>query len=178
MGREFTHKKFLNDMELGRLRKVLKQFDKTDHRNVLLIKVALATGARASELLMLTKDDILVGKLSIPGIKGSKFREIPIAKGLMAQIRRLPVGPDGRLFPISYPRLAQIWADYRPNRHKPFHCLRHTFAVNLFEKTRDIRLVQAALGHRNIQNTLIYSDYRYETKELQKLINGATLVRY
>jgi site-specific recombinase XerD len=37
------------------------------------------------------------------------------------------------------------------------HTLRHTFATRLYEKTRDLRLVQRALGHRQVATTEIYS---------------------
>jgi integrase/recombinase XerC len=53
---------------------------------------------------------------------------------------------------------------------KKFHSLRHTFAIELYQKTKDLRLVQVALGHRNITNTMIYADYVYSQQELRKLI--------
>lgn len=37
------------------------------------------------------------------------------------------------------------------------HTLRHTFAVNLLQKTKNLRLVQKALGHENIETTTIYT---------------------
>ena len=38
-------------------------------------------------------------------------------------------------------------------------------------RRRDVgRLVQVALGHRNITNTMIYADYVYSQQELKKLI--------
>ena len=36
------------------------------------------------------------------------------------------------------------------------HALRHTFAQELYDETKDIRLVQAALGHDNISTTERY----------------------
>lgn len=37
------------------------------------------------------------------------------------------------------------------------HALRHTFATDLYRKTNDIRLVQRALGHKNLSSTQIYT---------------------
>ena len=104
----------------------------------------------------------------IRGIKGSNDREIPLPKWLFRELLNLT--PEGvRIFPISYNRLRQIWQLYRPVPKK-FHSLRHTFAIRLYRKTKDIRLVQVALGHRNITNTMIYADYVYSQQELKKLI--------
>ena len=37
------------------------------------------------------------------------------------------------------------------------HSLRHTFALGLYERTGDVLVVQAALGHRAISSTLTYA---------------------
>lgn len=37
------------------------------------------------------------------------------------------------------------------------HTLRHTFATDLFSKTKNIRLVQKALGHSNVNTTQLYT---------------------
>lgn len=42
-------------------------------------------------------------------------------------------------------------------RHFPFHSLRHTALTNLYRRTKDIRLVQRAARHANIQSTTIYA---------------------
>ena len=37
------------------------------------------------------------------------------------------------------------------------HSLRHTFATRLRERTGDLRIVQAALGHRHLGTTEAYA---------------------
>ncbi len=37
------------------------------------------------------------------------------------------------------------------------HTLRHTFATRLYEKTKNLRLVQRALGHQRVTTTEIYT---------------------
>jgi hypothetical protein len=37
-----------------------------------------------------------------------------------------------------------------------FHSVRHRYATTLFHATKNLPLVQRRLGHRNINNTLIY----------------------
>ena len=45
-----------------------------------------------------------------------------------------------------------------PNLMKvTLHKLRHYYASNLYHTTKDILLVKELLGHRNIQNTLVYT---------------------
>jgi site-specific recombinase XerD len=44
----------------------------------------------------------------------------------------------------------------------------HTFAMNLYRKTGDLRLVQTALGHRHISTTEIYA--RVEDKTLRRAL--------
>ena len=122
-------------------------------RDSVMVKLALATGARASELLALEPKSITGDVVLIRGLKGSEDREIPLRPELLAEIKA--VAGKTKLFEISYPRLDQIWRLIRPVAKK-FHSLRHTFAINLYEKTRDVVLVKEALGHKSINNTLVY----------------------
>jgi site-specific recombinase XerD len=164
--------KYLLPPELERLRFILKSFIKTDRRNCLLIELALLTGARAQEVLNLKKRDLnsYDQTVYIRGIKGSNDREIPLPGAFFDQLIAFANSLKGELlFEISYDRLLQVWYLYRPVPKK-FHSLRHTFAINLYKKTKDLRLVQVALGHRNITNTMIYADYVYSQTELRKLI--------
>lgn len=173
--------KYLLPPESEHLRKILNDHIDTDPRNCFLIGLALRTGARAQELLNIRIQDLNTFDQSIyiRGIKNSNDREIPIeARYFDKLIKFIQKAQDLKpsdatkkdlVFPISYQRLFQIWEFYRPT-HKKFHSLRHTFAIELYQKTKDIRLVQVALGHRQITNTMIYADYVYSQTELRKLI--------
>lgn len=164
--------KYLLTPERERLEHILNSFQDKDPRNCLLLWVALKTGSRAQEILNLRKDDLnrYDESLFIRGIKGSNDREIPLRHDLFQRlIRYADTQPGADVFKITYPRLWQIWEFYRPIPKK-FHALRHTFAIELYQKTKDLRLVQVALGHRNITNTMIYADYIYTQSELRKLI--------
>ncbi len=106
----------------------------------------------------------------IHGLKGSSDREIPLPRGLFERLMRFASQVQGELiFDLTYNRFRDIWVMYRPVPKK-LHALRHTFAIRLFKKTKDLRLVQLALGHRNITNTMVYADYIYSQNELRKLI--------
>lgn len=41
--------------------------------------------------------------------------------------------------------------------HVSPHTLRHTFATDLYRETKNIRLVQKALGHSDLSTTMIYT---------------------
>ncbi len=166
--------KFLSEEEWGSLEKVCRAALSTqDERNALLILLSFRTGARAGEILALRSGDFFPkhAKILIRGSKGSKNRELVLpaylARHLESYLKRHP--ELDRIFPIGYHRLRQIWDWYRPAK-KRFHSLRHTFALETFKKTHDVHLVQMALGHRSIQNTMIYVEYYYSTLELKKAI--------
>jgi integrase len=164
--------KYLLPPEVERLKKIITDYQETDTRNCLLINLGLRTGARAQELLNLTMGDLNAydETVYIRGLKNSNDREIPLHSDFFKRLHRFAATQDGRkLFGISYDRLYQVWQHYRPVPKK-FHSLRHTFAIELYQKTKDLRLVQVALGHRNITNTMIYADYVYSQQELRKLI--------
>ena len=170
MGYQLNQVKFLNEFELERLEEVIKRASKPIHR--LLIEVALKTGARATEVLRLRKSDLNPHDKSvfIRGIKGSNDREIPLNNDLWRRLNLYVKTVEGdMIFPITYSGFVKVWHLYRPCKKK-LHSLRHTFAINLYKKHRDLRLVQVALGHRNIQNTMVYAEYHYQTTELRKLI--------
>jgi integrase/recombinase XerC len=157
---------------VDRLQHILQSFQDKDPRNCTLLWLLLHTGGRAQEILNLRGEDLnpFDRTVFIRGIKGSNDREIPLPDWLFERLSRLvPSGPSAMVFPITYNRLRQIWELYRPV-HKKLHALRHTFAIRLYKKTRDIRLLQVALGHRNITNTMIYADYTYSQEELRRLI--------
>lgn len=164
--------KYLLEPEAERLEKILEASYEKDARNVLLLQLALKTGARAQEILNVRRQDLNAfdETVLIRGMKGSSDREIPLPRFLFEQILKLATHVEGeKLFDISYNRFRDIWTFYRPVPKK-LHALRHTFAIRLFKKTKDLRLVQLALGHRNITNTMIYADYVYSQNELRKLI--------
>lgn len=165
--------KFLDSTELAELTRILGM-DQSDSRNSLLIKLALNTGARASELLNLRRIDVSTIDRSVylTGLKGSNDREIPLDNALFSSLQAyLATHSDERVFPIGYTTLLKIWHYYRPVKKK-FHSLRHTFAVNLYKNTKDIHLVKLALGHKSIKNTEIYLNFVYSQTEMRKLLLG------
>ncbi len=164
--------KYLLPPEVDRLTSIIKSYLNGEPRDVLMLWLALKSGARATELLNIKKVDLNEYDQSVfvRGIKGSNDREVPLPQELFNGLKRYAASIEGeRLFGISYERLHQIWHLYRPVPKK-FHSLRHTFAIHIYQKTKDLRLVQTALGHRNIMNTMIYADYVYTQEEMRKIL--------
>jgi len=141
---------------------------KTNPRDCLLIKTAMLTGARAQEILNIDVQDLSYNSIYIKGLKGGLDRDIPLERSLYNGLKKLARGRGGeKLFPIGYHRFYMIWCFYRPVEKK-LHSLRHTFAIRLYKRTKDIRLVKYSLGHKSITSTQIYVDYSYSQSELRK----------
>lgn len=166
---QLTKDKFLSEPEQVHLRQVLKD---NPGRDATLIELALTTGARATEILNVTLDDIDIHSQSIIfyGLKGSDDRDIPIKRELFNRVLALAkADSEGKPFNITYPRLVQIWHEYRPVK-KGFHSLRHSASLNIYKKTKDIILLQRVLGHRSMTNTAIYSQFVYSVAEMRRAL--------
>ena len=165
--------KFLSPKEITLLLETLKRLEPKHERDCLAIELLLETGARASELLQLEVKDLNDESMSVllKGLKGSNDREIPLKRALFLKLKKHIDASriEGAIFSFSYKRLFQIWKEICPF-DKKLHSLRHTFAIEKYKKTRDIRVVQFALGHKSIINTMVYADYVFKTEELRKIL--------
>lgn len=163
--------KFLTDPEIAALKETLQRYKDKDPTNVLLIELALYTGARASEVLALESKDLNPEDKTvfIKGLKGSMDREIPLSDDVFCRLSKL--SKTGKLFPINYNKFRNIWLLYRPVKKK-LHSLRHSFAMTTYKNHKDIALVQMALGHVSLQNSNVYVRYHYKKEEFRKLLLG------
>lgn len=173
---QLNKEKYLKPIEVVELLERLDGAKRKEARNVLMIRLLLKTGARASELLAVRPMDLHIETHSvfIMGLKEGKDRELPIPHQLFSQLHDMATGPrDKPIFPIALRTLQGIWYDLRPCEKK-LHALRHTFAFNLYKNTKDILLVKMALGHKSIQSTMVYQEHLYEQEAFERLvlING------
>lgn len=151
-----TPSKFLDDAEVQELLASLPK-----GRDGLLIELALRCGARASELLAISKGDLdsRHRTVFVKGLKRSNDRYVTLPRDFFDRLQRYADKQTGPLiFDISYKRYFQIWEHYRPAKKK-IHALRHTFAVNLYKACRDLHIVKQCLGHKSLNNTMIYLDF-------------------
>lgn len=163
---DLTRQKFLSPEEASKIKLTFQNYP---NRDTALIYLALTTGARIGELLATTHKDFSNFTVYIRGAKGSRDRVCPVPRDLFNFI--VSMDSSERPFPISSQRVWQVWDYYRPTKKK-FHSLRHTFAVMLYKNTRDIRFVQAQLGHRSITSTMIYLEFSYSNAETKKKVSG------
>jgi len=158
--------------------RLLKQFNKryvTSHRNLLMIKLSLATGLRISEVLKLKWEEMEPDqgavKLRILKGKNGKDRNLFMApclyNELMNYTEKYSQEHSGLVFrttkgkPVKDAYIRKMMRLKATNagieKIITFHSLRHTALTRLYEKTKDIRLVQEVAGHANISTTMIYT---------------------
>jgi integrase len=171
---EITKAKYLIDGEFDNLNALLKRHADKSPRDCTLIWTAMHTGARAREVLNIRPCDLCLqdGTVYIRGLKNSKNREVALPAWLFKRLVALvPEGedPEAPLFKISYVRFHQIWCLYRPAK-KPLHALRHTLAIRLYRKTKDMYLVKVVLGHKAWNSTMVYVTHQYNLSDLKKAL--------
>lgn len=100
--------------------------------------------------------------------KGGAARALELKKDTLALIKKLVADKNlhDRIFPESK-SLQKSWNKLRnkiaENYNKAelkqirLYDLRHFYATMLYHRTKDILLVKRKLGHRRIENTLIYT---------------------
>jgi len=175
MSNDLTQNKFLDDAERQLLERKIKTFMDRDHDRYLPVLVAMRTGARRSEVQLLKASSINWASktITIMPTKKSKSRELPLdeptLEALKSYIQRAHLESGDLLFDLNHSHFNRIWKEIKPCK-KSFHSLRHTFAINVFRKTKDIQKVMKALGHRSILSTMVYADYAYTTEEMKDII--------
>lgn len=146
----------------------------TGQRDRCMLQLMLNAGLRAAEVLALSVHDLdwMSGKLTVRQGKGQKDRILWLNENVLEALRawraRRPPSPTGLLFTTlkgTHIYSSALRAMVKRRGHKAGlyykdvhpHMLRHTFATELYRQTKDIRLVQKALGHADVSTTMIYT---------------------
>ncbi|MDO5031639.1 site-specific tyrosine recombinase XerD [Corynebacterium sp.] len=147
-----------------------------DLRDRALLELLYGTGARISEVIGLSVDDVTdnEGILKLRG-KGDKERLVPVGtqatKALQAYlVRARPVLSQGKSHALFLNTRGgalsrqSAWAALKTAAQRAEldtsispHTLRHSFATHLLEGGADVRTVQELLGHSSVTTTQIYT---------------------
>ena len=152
----------------------------------MLFTLLLGTGIRLGSLVKLRAGDVDLKGRSIRiaakgGVEQRAHFNSSLRRRLQSYIKVSEIDPEDPLFPSRNgghlsPRQVQLrfkrWLEVAGVDLKySVHSIRHTFAMNLYRSTGDLRLVQTALGHKRITTTEIYArvDDRGLKRALEKL---------
>ncbi|NLW13296.1 MAG: site-specific tyrosine recombinase XerD [Trueperella sp.] len=152
-------------------------------RDRALVEVLYGTGARVSEAVRLTPDDVDIDSATIRLFgKGRKERMLPLGRYAIDGIEqylvrgRPELAAKGKgnpyLFlnkrgnPLSrqsaWTAIQEIAQRAKIDDVSP-HTFRHSFATHLLQGGADVRIVQEMLGHSSVTTTQIYTKVTTET---------------
>jgi site-specific recombinase XerD len=156
----------IKDQELRYLKhsQVIRLIDSIeDDRDRLIIRTIYATGVRVSELCAMNIEDIDFEDetIRVRG-KGGKIRIVFVdPETLDEMVRFIGNRIEGPLFlgqlghNISPRSVQHIFKKYAPAGITP-HKIRHSYASELYRRSKNLRVVQENLGHTSIKTTEIY----------------------
>lgn len=178
--------KFLTPIECTELFETINQ-DTGRHaiRNIAIFHTAKYCGLRVSEipLIKISDYDVINKTLYLRRLKGSRSNTLKIVDPICLQYfeeyywmrKSITTLETNTLFisqkgaPISRKTLDSIMKNYCavtsiPRDKQHFHVLKHTRAMELIEYSAvELRDLQWWLGHKNIQNTMLYLEYTATT---------------
>ena len=145
-----------------------------------MVRLALRTGLRFSELLALewesinlTKKILCVRKACVMGVTGTpkngRIRYVPLTQDVVDALHTLP-RKGSNVFWLEKKCLNYSTGRYVITRMCEmagiqivgWHSLRHTFASQLVSRGASLKAVQELLGHSTINMTLRYSHLNHE----------------
>jgi site-specific recombinase XerD len=165
----------------------------TGIREWMVVDLLTCTGFRVSEAANVRCGDLKIGygqsEVFVREGKGSISGTVEIPDSLKKHLKQFLkwkddqgelIGRDDYMFigqrgPWTSQAVQQIVKKYLKalglyETGKSVHALRHSYAVHLYAKEKDLRTVQKQLRHVSIQSTLIYADVSKE--EIQGQIKG------
>ena len=156
-------------------------------RDHALLRLAVQTGLRLSEVTSLGREAVVLGTgahVQCHG-KGRKTRCTPLTKqtagALKAWLKEPPRGTTNVLFPnihggqlssdavqhllAKHLAIAQQRCPTLKKKRVTFHCLRHSSAMELLAAGVDTSVIALWLGHENVETTQIYLHAHLALKE-------------
>lgn len=171
------------------------------HRDAVMLATMYNTGARVSEIIRLSVEDLELGPTATVRIhgKGRKDRVIPLWKETRRQLAdwlsRIPKARDTPLFPSRQSqRLTRAGVRSRLNtavaaarqtcpslqKRRVFpHLIRHSTAMHLLQSGVDITVIALWLGHESTATTHMYveADLTMKKRAIAKITMPASKAR-
>ncbi len=164
-------------LNLDEQEKLLKIFNKryfNARRNYIMINLFLNTGLRLSEMLDLEwrHINLMTGQLKVVEGKGNNDRILWINDKMLQELcnwredQAEKIGKTQYVFSTregkrlkdsDIRQMIYKYSEKALDKRISPHVLRHTYATDLYRETKDIRLVQKALGHADLSTTMIYT---------------------
>lgn len=192
--------KFLSETEIKKLRRVVEDKALADlqkgrttwPRFWMVLDLAIGAGLRVSEIANLTVDNLTLNsrepRIRVTG-KGNRTRDVFISKDLMRHLSDfidwkkimgesvnsknfLLLSSHGKPYStrtLQYAFKVSLKEAGLP-RYYSIHACRHSYGTYLYQKTKNLRLVQKQLGHSSITTTTVYTDV--SVQEMLEAVNG------
>jgi site-specific recombinase XerD len=153
--------------------------DRRTVRNAGIVETLLGTGLRVSELCALIVGDLFVDgpnpQLLVRHGKGGKRRLVAVSTTLALYLQGYllwleaeskKLAPEQPLFRardghITRSAVHRVWKEALEAAGLPtrwgVHATRHSYAVEVYRRTKDLRLTQRLLGHSSPTVTMVYA---------------------
>jgi len=147
--------RILDEAETSALLEALKPTGRRSIWMLPLVKLALETAMRRSELLGLRWEDIDLQKrtLFLKLTKNGTSRTVPLSTHAIQILTEMPRNIDGRVFPITHEVVSQAFNRARKQagiKDVRFHDLRHMAITKLAEKLPNLMELSAVSGHKSL----------------------------
>lgn len=147
--------RILDDAETNALFEALRSTGRRSIWMLPLMKLALETAMRRSELLGLRWDNIDLRRRTIflQLTKNGTSRTVPLSTSAIQILTEMPRNIDGRVFPVTHEVVSQAFNRARKQagvKDVRFHDLRHMAITRLAEKLPNLIELSAVSGHKSL----------------------------
>lgn len=165
-----AEKDYLTETEMKRFLEAAQTSDSQRpniERDYLMVLMAYTHGFRVSELLNLKRGqiDLEAGVIHVKRLKGSVSTNQPLTKAesklLRRYLRKVTTAHLWEMTPVNFHHIVKRIGIRAGLGHVHPHMLRHSCGYYLANQGFDLRLIQAYLGHKNVNNTVRYTQVNH-----------------
>lgn len=159
----------MSELEYNRLVNFLAGYHRKEY--YFYVRILASTGARISEFLQMTWEDVIRGQVVLVG-KGNKERLLFFPSSLQRDARVFVESCHlrGRIAPVTDKSVRQairrmaVKAGVPAEKVHP-HAFRHFFAKMFLKRSNDITMLADLLGHASLNTTRIYLQKSYDEQQ-------------